>query len=80
MGSSVRVDWTIVQYQATSTAGKYALSLSEIGIGYRLLNKQRSKTDNIILAFLRPSDTPIRDGMVKATPEQQIKLNEYTSN
>lgn len=46
--------WVIATYPPYSEHGKSVLAHAEAGLGYVLQNKNRNKTDNVIVAFKYP--------------------------
>jgi hypothetical protein len=70
----MQIEWVLTQYTAGSDNAKSALSLAKLG-SYIIINKDRSPADNLVVAFTRSSSLPLSVGMVKASPEQIIKLD-----
>ena len=69
-------DWVIAAHQPTSSQGKYILELANIGVGYHLLNKNRLKTDNILVGFKFVANKPLPSHLQYATADQSHKLDE----
>lgn len=69
-------NWVIARYKTNDDRGKYVLSLVNEGIGYFLLNKDRQRSEDIIVAFKKPSDgEPLPHHLAFATEDQIKKLN-----
>jgi len=66
--------WALVRYNSTNEAGKKAVDLANSGIGYHIMNKSRSKGEDVILAF---KFVPVgADGMPRSLPDHA----EFASN
>lgn len=68
--------WVLGRYTAHSDHGKYVLSLIGEGIGYHLLNKERAKSEDIIVGFKYPTIKPLPHHLEPATPTQTLKLDD----
>ena len=73
MADSISYRWVLAQYPANSEMGKKVLAEEKAGSGYRLINKDRSKTQPIIVAF-KYFGYPIPSHLREATREQSEKL------
>ena len=71
---SVPYRWVIKSYPHNSDRGKSVLAHAEHGVGYVLYNKQRTKSDPIIVAFRHPKHHPIPDGAAEANLYQEEAL------
>lgn len=74
---TVEFEWVIGRYAPDNKTGQYALSLAEAGQSYHQMNRDRKKTDDIILAFKRAVDysKPFPEHLAKASPFQIEKLD-----
>jgi hypothetical protein len=68
--------WVVSAYAPNSDRGKSVLAHAEIGLGYVLQNRNRSKNDNIIVAFKYPAHQALKNNLQYATPEQTYVLEE----
>ena len=75
--SSVNYRWVLASYDPRSTQGKAVLAHAGAGIGYRVINKQRTKMDNVIVAF-KYAKLPVPAHLTEATPAQVEKLERYS--
>ena len=47
----MKYEWVLRRYISTDENGKKALELANEGVGYHVINRERSKGEDIILAF-----------------------------
>lgn len=76
MDKTVKYRWVLKQYQPDER-GKQVLTMAKTRSGYVLINKDRSPTDSIIVAFKLPDFKGLGEGMVEASPAQSLKLEKY---
>lgn len=71
----MKYDWVIARFNAANEQGKYVLGLAHQGIGYFLINKDRTRSDDIIVAFKKAaSDQPLPHHLAYADKHQIEKL------
>lgn len=72
--SVVSYYWVLGQYAPSSEQGKTILKSAKANITYKLINKDRSPTDPIIVAFKWIDTKPLPKHLVRATKIQSDKL------
>lgn len=72
----MQFDWVLGRYTAHSDKGKYVLSLASEGVGYHLLNKERGKSEDIIVGFKYPAVKALPHHLEYATASQVTRLEE----
>lgn len=75
-GKSLEYRWVIAQYDPRSDRGKSVLAHADIGLGYVLQNKSRSKGDNVIVAFKYPAHKTIPSHLTAANESQSYALEQ----
>lgn len=68
--------WVLVNYNSKDEVGKKALELAQAGIGYHIVNRERTGHDDIVLAFKFANVKPIPHHLTPATPSQVQRLEE----
>ena len=70
-------EWIIARHRSNSDQAKYILSLVNSGIGYHLINRDRAKNEDVVVAFKRPlSDEPLPIHLARANATQIHKLDQ----
>lgn len=72
--NDIATRWVIARHPWNGAQGKYVASLANEGIGYIFMNPQRSKTDDVIVAFRRAEVGSIPHHLSYATPQQSEML------
>lgn len=74
MITGIDTSWVVARYSWGSPQGKTALALGGEGVGYVLMNPQRSKTEDVIVAFRRPNIGALPPHLSYATSQQATML------
>lgn len=72
--AGIAYKWVLASYLPNSDRGKSVLQHAEAGVGYYLLNKERGKTDKIIVAFKYAADKTMPPHLTDASPHQVERL------
>ena len=71
----MKYEWALTRFISTDENGKKALELANQGVGYHVINKERSKGEDIILAFKWiPID---KDGNSRPLPQHLELASKY---
>lgn len=68
--------WVLTRYRSTDETGKKAVELAQAGVGYHIINKDRGKNEDVVLAFKFANVKPISHHLTIATPDQVRKLED----
>lgn len=70
----MQYDWVLARYHNTNETGKKVLELANAGVGYHIINKGRTKTEDVIVAFKYVANKPLPHHLTYATKQQCEKL------
>ena len=68
--------WVLARYRSTDETGKKCVELAENNVGYHIINKDRAKNEDVILAFKFIQNKPLPIHLCYASDAQVKKLEE----
>lgn len=68
--------WVLVRYRSTDETGKKCVELAQNNVGYHIINKDRAKNEDVILAFKFIENKPLPIHLAFASDSQARKLEE----
>jgi hypothetical protein len=79
----MQYEWALARYTSNDERGKKVVELANYGVGYHIINKERSKGEDVIVAFkFIPIDKngnsrPLPAHLELASKHQSVKLDEW---
>lgn len=70
----MQYDWVLARYHSTNETGKKVVELANAGVGYHIINKDRGKSEDVIVAFKHVAINGLPHHLTYATKQQSEKL------
>ena len=66
--------WVLSRYRSSDDTGKKVIDLANANVGYHIINKERAKNEDVIVAFKSAMNKPLPAHLEFATTTQSEKL------
>jgi len=86
MEKTAKYQWAIVRYISSDEQGKKVVELANAGVGYHIMNKGRSKGEDVLVAFKwipldkKGDSKPLPQHLELASAYQSDRLEEWDKN